>query len=177
MDSPRHYLNIPLQWAFEWFDSGLQRNLRRRGWPELTRPESMVMMHVVQGVTRPSDIARALDLTRQAVHVTITQIVEKGVFTLEPDPEDRRHRRVVLTEMGVAMRVDARMIVRFMTAEVGARIGEDRLDHLMSAFDPPWGEPPDFPWSEEELATPPPGLRPLPARRPRGRPPGRPPGT
>jgi len=131
------------------------------------------MMHVVQGSRGLRHRAR-LDLTRQAVHVTIAQIVEKGVFTLEPDPADGRHRRVVLTEMGVAMRIDARMIVRYLTARLGERIGEERLDHLMSAFDPPWGEPPDYPWSEDELATPPASLRPLPARKPRGRPPGRP---
>lgn len=140
------YLIVPLVVGFEWFDEGLQNSLRARGWPTLTRPESMIMHHVIQGIVRPSDIARSLRLTRQAVHATIAQIVEKGVFELQPDPADRRIRIVALTEMGKAMRADAQRIVAYLSLELGRRIGAKRLAALTEALRQDWGEPPEYPW-------------------------------
>jgi DNA-binding MarR family transcriptional regulator len=148
------YLIVPLLQGFEWFDEGLQRGLRARGWPILTRPESMIMHHVIQGIVRPSDIARSLGLTRQAVHTTIAQIVDKGVFELVPDPEDKRIRAVALTQTGKAMRADARLIVTYLSEQLGQRIGQRRLANLLEGFSQDWGAPPDYPWPhpEEEAA-------------------------
>ena len=73
------YMIVPLLAAFEWFDESLQRSLKEAGWPPLTRPESMVMMHVQLNIVRPSDIARSLRLTRQAIHATIGSLVERNL--------------------------------------------------------------------------------------------------
>lgn len=151
MDRPI-YLIVPLLQGYEWFDEGLQRGLRARGWPILTRPESMIMHHVILGMVRPSDIARALGLTRQAVHSTIAQIVEKGVFELVPDPSDRRIKAVGLTETGKAMRADAQMIVTYLAEQLGQRIGQKRLANLAEAFTQDWGAAPDYPWPETAAA-------------------------
>lgn len=156
------YPIVPLLQGYEWFDEGLQRALEARGWPSLTRPESMVMHHVILGIVRPADIARSLGLTRQAVHSTIAQIVEKGVFELAPDPEDGRIRIVVLTGVGKAMRADAQKIVTWLAMRLGERIGRKRLANLIEAFAQDWGQAPDYPWEtlEEEAGS---------AARPRAR--------
>ena len=126
------YLIVPLLAGFEWFDESLQMSLREAGWPHLTRPESMVMMHVQMNVVRPADIARSLRLTRQAVHSTINSLVERGVFEMADDPTDGRIRIVQLTPMGKAMRQDAQKIVAELTEEVKA---------LREAFGSDWGAP------------------------------------
>lgn len=157
MDRPT-YLIVPLLQGYEWFDEGLQQGLRALGWPVLTRPESMIMHHVILGIVRPSDIARSLGLTRQAVHTTIGQIVEKGVFELVPDPEDKRIRAVALTETGKAMRADARKIVTYLSEQLGQRIGQRRLANLLDAFSGDWGTPPGYPWAgldDKAAASPP----------------------
>jgi DNA-binding MarR family transcriptional regulator len=76
------YLIASLLLGFEWFDESLQLSLRANGWSELTRPESMIMTHVQMGIVRPSDIARSLRLTRQAIHVTIKSMVKRDFFEL-----------------------------------------------------------------------------------------------
>ena len=138
------YLIIPLLQGFEWFDEGLQTSLRARGWPVLTRPESMVMVHVVLQMTRPSEIARSLGLTRQAVHYTIANIVKKGLFELQPDPGDGRGSVISLTPVGRAMRRDARHIVNLMRQELSRRISEKEVAALFRAISAQWGEPPAF---------------------------------
>ncbi|HMT45156.1 MAG TPA: MarR family winged helix-turn-helix transcriptional regulator [Chakrabartia sp.] len=138
------YLIIPLLQGWEWFDDGLQHSLRQRGWTELTRPESMVMIHVILGMRRPTEIARSLGLTRQAIHRTIGIIREKGLFVLLPDPDDGRGSLIGLTEVGEAMRTDAQHIVRLMFAELVRRIGEKRMNGLIDALTAEWGASPAF---------------------------------
>lgn len=133
------YLIVPLLQGFKWFDEGLQQSLRARGWPQLTQPESIVMIHVILDINRPSDIARSMGLTRQAVHITINQIIKKGIFELEDDPTDRRSKRIVLTPPGKAMRRDAQMIVAYLADQLAKRIGKQHVHNLRAAFAKDWG--------------------------------------
>ena len=135
------YMIASLLLGFEWFDESLQLSLRANGWNELTRPESMIMTHVQMGIVRPSDIARSLRLTRQAIHVTIKSMVERDLFELVADPEDARIRVVRLTATGDAMRHDAQSIIDALTIELASRIGARQVKALREAFSQEWGEP------------------------------------
>jgi len=135
------YLIVPLLAGFEWFDESLQLSLKEAGWPALTRPESMVMMHIQMNIVRPAEIARSLRLTRQAVHSTVASLVDRGIFKLVPDPTDGRIRIVVLTGMGEAMRRDAKRIVESLTKTLNKRIGRRHMRALRDAFASDWGSP------------------------------------
>jgi DNA-binding MarR family transcriptional regulator len=135
------YLIVPLLQGFEWFDEGLQASLQARGWPTLTGPESMVMIHVIVNIVRPSEIARSMALTRQAVHITIGQVVKKGILELLDDPGDKRGKIVSLTSTGKAMRRDAQMAVQYCAEQLAARIGDKHLQNLKAAFATDWGDP------------------------------------
>lgn len=135
------YLIVPMLRGFFWFDEGLQNYLRQRGWPTVTRPQSMVMINVALGVTRPSDIARALGITRQAVHSTINGMVEIGLLELVDDPQDKRSKVVVISERGAKMREHAREAASLMSQELARRIGADRMDALREALAADWGPP------------------------------------
>lgn len=140
MNSVDHLI-VPLWQAFVWFDEGLQTFLRSRGWPEVTRPQSLVMTNVVIGVRRPSDIARNLGVSRQAIHTTIRQMVELEMLELVDDPEDRRSKLVEIAGAGAQMRENAREAMRLMTGELEARIGKDKVEALKAALAADWGEP------------------------------------
>ena len=140
---PPHMIVSLLQ-GFYWFDSGLQSYLRARGWPTLTHSQSMVMINVVMGATRPVEIARNLGISRQAVHVTLAQIAQVGILRLQDDPTDRRTKIAVLTELGEPMRRHAQMAVNEMTRRLAERIGQPGLAGLIAACGADWGEPIDF---------------------------------
>ena len=110
-DDIRHVLLSLLQ-GFYWFDEGLQNYLQARGWPVVTRPQSMVMANLVLGVSRPSDIARNMGVSRQAIHATINQMVELGIVKLADDPTNGRVKIVAPTEMGDEL-IDRRCSVSF----------------------------------------------------------------
>jgi DNA-binding MarR family transcriptional regulator len=142
MRSP--YLMVPLLQGFYWFDSGLQSFLRERGWPTLTHSQSMVMMNVTTGTTRPVEIARNVGVSRQAVHVTLMQMQKLGMIEFRDDPSDRRSKIVVLTEIGEPMRRDAQLAVTVMTQRLSERIGKAQVAALATAFGLDWGDPIDF---------------------------------
>jgi DNA-binding MarR family transcriptional regulator len=139
MDSD--HLIIPMLQGFVWFDEGLQNYLRHNGWRDVRRPQSMVMMAVVFGITRPSEIARILGVSRQAVHTTISAMVDFGLVELTDDPDDRRSKIVTISPRGLEMSDHARKATSLMTQELGRRIGEQNLQALSSALAADWGPP------------------------------------
>lgn len=132
---------IPLLQAFFWFDDGLQSYLQSKGWSQVTRPQSMVMANVVNGVRNPSEIARNLGISRQAVHTTINQMVAMGMLELRDDKEDRRAKIVAVSETGVQMRRDADQAMVELANELRRRIGDRNVENLIKAFSADWGAP------------------------------------
>jgi DNA-binding MarR family transcriptional regulator len=122
-----------------WLDDGLQQRLHDRGWPDVSRAQSLVMLNVIAGITRPAEIARRVGVSRQAVHVTIAQMVELGILKLEADPDDARHKRVAITPFGETMRHAAQDSMGDLLGTLADRIGQDRLEALLDALRTDWG--------------------------------------
>ncbi len=142
------FLIVPLLQGFFWFDDGLQALLQKKGWGHVTRPQSMVMINILSGTVRPSDIARNLGISRQAIHSTINQMVEMGMLEMRDDPEDGRSKVAALSGMGEEMRMDANAAVEALSDELARRIGKANIAALHKAFAADWGAPPLTP---EEL--------------------------
>lgn len=142
------YIIMSILEGFYWFDDGLQKYLAAQGWKPISRAQSTVMMNVIAGSNRATDIAKNLGLTRQAVHVTIRQMIEEGLVELEEDPADRRVKRIVLTKEVEPMRRDARRAIDLLVAELVDRIGEQDVRNLYRAFSKDWGPAVEFPPAE-----------------------------
>lgn len=133
-------LIIALFQRFCWLDEGLQARLHDRGWPDISRPQSMVMTNIVSGIVRPSDIARNLGISRQAIHSTINQMVKLGMVKLDPDPDDRRHMIVSLTDTGARMRQDAQRAMDALADQLAERLGKERFEALLATLEADWGD-------------------------------------
>ncbi len=127
---------------FCWLDDGLQARLHDRGWPDVSRAQSMVMVNVLSGYVRPAEIARRMGISRQAIHTTIAQLVDMGILTLEPDPDDKRQRRVAVTAYGAQMRSDAQQAMDAVCAAVKGALGESHYNTLLDALETDWGPVP-----------------------------------
>tara|TARA_R110000850_G_scaffold43793_2_gene112108 strand:+ start:78 stop:512 length:435 start_codon:yes stop_codon:yes gene_type:complete len=133
-------LIIALFQRFCWLDEGLQARLHERGWPDVSRPQSMIMTNIVSGIVRPSDIARNVGISRQAIHSTINQMAKLGIVELAPDPDDRRHMIVSLTDIGARMRRDAQRAMDALADQLADRLGRDRFDALLETLEADWGD-------------------------------------
>ncbi len=75
----------------------------RRGGAPLARPSVMRLLPFLDvfGV-RPAELARRLDVSKQAVHQSLAPLLTAGLVTDEPDPADGRGRLIKLTPAGAA---------------------------------------------------------------------------
>ena len=60
--------------AYYWMDESLQNGLQRAGYRPRTRTQTMILIHISNGVTRAAELARALGVSRQAIQQQINEL-------------------------------------------------------------------------------------------------------
>lgn len=127
--------------AFYWLDEGLQQNLRKHGGPMVTHSQSMIILSIGEGITRPSAIAERLGVSRQAIHQALRELTNVGLVDLVPDPEDGRAKMARLSANGAPIHKMAINILGELEVELGKRIGKRRIQQLREALEADWGDP------------------------------------
>lgn len=127
--------------AFYWADESLQNLISAKGWPAITRAQSLVFVNIGEGVTRPSEIAARVGVTRQAIHQTLNELIELGYLRLEPDATDKRAKVIRYTEQGARLGMDALAALKDVETELATRIGHSTVLGLRQALSAPWGAP------------------------------------
>lgn len=130
--------------ALYWVEDGMQTNYHRRGGAKLTHAQSLVMMNIGEGITRPSAIAERLGVSRQAVHASIRELNRLGLIDIVPDPEDGRATIATLNRKGEPARVLAIKVLEDLEEELARRIGKREVVQFRRALEKEWGEPPLF---------------------------------
>jgi DNA-binding MarR family transcriptional regulator len=79
---------------------------------------------------RPSELAIRTRMTKQALNRLLGNLERKGYLERRPDPDDRRARRIALTERGRAAIPVIRGAVAQTEREWAAALGTDRFAEL-----------------------------------------------
>jgi len=100
------------------------------GFPQ--RPaHSAVMAHIdIEGGTRLTTIAARANITPQAVGELVDDLERQGYVVRRPDPDDRRAKRIVLTERGLACVAAALSTIATLEAELEGLLGSAALAQL-----------------------------------------------
>jgi DNA-binding MarR family transcriptional regulator len=100
------------------------------GFPQ--RPaHSAVMAHIdVKGGTRLTTIATRANITPQAAGELVDDLERLGYVVRRPDPDDRRAKRIVLTEPGRACVAAALSTIASLEAELEDLLGSAALAEL-----------------------------------------------
>ena len=127
---------------FYWIELGIRSYLRTcNSNLEFSRTEGLVVASVMLGYSRPSDIARQLGVSRQAIHATIQQMRKKGIVDLVPDPRDGRINLVLLTKLARRMNDDGIVAMNLLWDELGRRLGKANLAKAAKVLRADWGPP------------------------------------
>jgi DNA-binding MarR family transcriptional regulator len=78
--------------AHFWFDDQIRALLKSQGFYAPSRTEVMFLLLVADGYGTPPALARALGVSRQAVHHTTAKLLEQGVIGLRDDPTATRSK-------------------------------------------------------------------------------------
>jgi DNA-binding MarR family transcriptional regulator len=112
------------------------RRLRQRPvQDELPGPERTALVHLeLGGPATPSALARAEQITPQAMGATVSSLVRRGLAERHPDPGDGRLTVVSLTEAGrQAVRSKHSARIRQLTSALSERFTSDELLVLLEA--------------------------------------------
>ena len=126
--------------AFYWVDDEFQKSLRERGLMPVSRAQSMFFSQVSAGKTSPTEIARELGVSKQAVHKTIADLVTAGLVELQPDPNDGRAKKAIPTKEGIEFGLAAKSILQEAEQKLASRIGKKETLQLRKILSMDWDE-------------------------------------
>jgi len=140
MAQPDHrYIMSGLLAGWDWFDNSLQNLVKGAGFRPLNKSQSMMILYVSAGVTRPIEIARKMRLSRQAIRHIANQLIALGVLTMEDDPEDGRSKILTTSNRSEDLRTYAHKSIRRLEATLRERLGDDDYETLKRILSRDWG--------------------------------------
>lgn len=125
--------------AYHWMDESLQNGLQQAGYRPRTRTQTMILIHISNGVTRAAELARALGVSRQAIQQQINDLEADDLVTQIPDPADKRANRIVFSERGSALINQAMQTLRSSEQTLAMRLGYETVAQLRRALMSDWG--------------------------------------
>jgi DNA-binding MarR family transcriptional regulator len=119
-------LRVPWESVREQMLAGLHE----RGFDDLHPAHLTVLQYPPPEDIRPLDLAVQRRTSKQALNHLLGQLERLGYLSRRPDPDDRRHTRVDLTDRGRAAIDAIREIVREVELEWESQLGRDRFAQL-----------------------------------------------
>ena len=127
--------------------------LAQEGFADIRAAHSPVFRLVGAQGARVSDLAAAARMTKQSMAYLVDGLERAGYVSISADPDDRRAKRVMLTERGSAADAALARLSRGLETELAELIGEKGredfrrfLQHLVSDMGggPAPNEPPEL---------------------------------
>jgi DNA-binding MarR family transcriptional regulator len=118
----------------EWMVRASNGRARALGHKDLRPAHARLMVFLGWEGSRITDIARAQDVTKNAVGQLVTELEDLGYVERVPDPADGRAKVVRYTRKGRALIADAAAIAHRLDAEIEAIVGTRRLAELRSTL-------------------------------------------
>ncbi len=128
------------QWMLH---AGLQR-ARALGHTRLRPAHARLMVWIDWEGTRSTDIARAQDISKNAVGQLVTELEEMGYVERVADPRDGRAKIVRYTDAGMALLSDSLAIGSQLDSEIADILGAERMAQLRSLLAEIFHRLPDY---------------------------------
>lgn len=105
---------------------------------DLTGQQSFILRYLSERkdeVVYPKDIEKRFNLTHPTVSGLLQRLKCKGFLTCEPDPDDRRYKRVLLTEKAEDCQKQIWEHIQSIEARMTAGMQESEVDMLVRLLD------------------------------------------
>lgn len=127
--------------AVNWYDVSLQSMLEDLNMSSVNRTQSMILVHISNGVTRPSDIAREMGTTRQNVHAMAKLLIENNIVTQIADPTDGRSKLYAFstTRKAIELRETVLEMLSYLDRQLAERLGKAEIKEIRETLSKDWG--------------------------------------
>lgn len=86
--------------AYQEIGSSLEKNLRESGQIHLTRTQIIILISIINGLSRGSQLAKAIGISRQAVQQQLSELIASNILYKKPDSGDKRANKIEFTNKG-----------------------------------------------------------------------------
>ena len=125
----RHFGRLLLELSKD-FQSRSIEQLRELGYDDITFAYISVIAATSVDGTRLTDIAKSLDISKQAAGQMVKELIGKGYLTRQADPSDGRATLVTFTEKGRKLLIDGKEGIDGIEALYAQLISEERFTAL-----------------------------------------------
>ncbi len=115
-------------------EHAMARVNEQAGRPALKGAHTALLPHLDGEGVRVVELARKLEISKQAVSQTLAEMAEAGVVELAPDPSDGRAKLARLTPCGAATMAQGLFVLESLESELSHEIGEARMLALHDAL-------------------------------------------
>ena len=120
--------------ALRRFEQELQRRIHEEGFADISVAHMNVLRHVDAAGIRLGDLARDAGMTKQGASQAVQSLIERDLVAVEPDPHDRRSKRVVYTARGREVIACGIAHVMAIEQEWSEQLGERRYRSLRKSL-------------------------------------------
>jgi DNA-binding MarR family transcriptional regulator len=119
-----------LRLPWETVTHRMLRALHEHGFDDIDGPQLSVLLWPGPDGMRPSDLAARMRVTKQALNYLLGDLERHGYLERRPDPDDRRARRIAITDRGRALIPVIRDAVAEAEREWADALGAERFAQL-----------------------------------------------
>lgn len=119
---------------WQWVRSRIYGAAVTAGFDDLNPAHVALFRYPSPDGSRPGELAEDLHITKQSVNELLGHLEECGYLVRDVDPDDRRGRRVRLTDRGLALQAAIWEAAAAAEREAAAAVGRDRVDDLRSTL-------------------------------------------
>ena len=119
-----------LRFPWEAVQEHMLRRLHERGFDDFDPSYLIVVQYPGPHGERPSDLAARLRISKQALNHLLGQLEHRGYLKRQPDPDDKRSKRIALTPRGTKAATTIRQAVAEIEHTWTQQLGPKRFNQL-----------------------------------------------
>lgn len=123
-----------------WFSKKLLAALEASDHKGYGKSDILMLANLDCGRTFPSELARRIGVSRQAVYKMLKNLEAKRIVALETDSERRNSKVIVITPEGERMIRDAMTLLRGIEQDLRGNLTPKAVDQLRAILEQDWGE-------------------------------------
>lgn len=129
------HIGVSVWQASNAYVGEMYRRASEQGFDDLSVADGTIMGHLpFEGISIVG-LATRRGATKQATHEAVMRLVKRGVLEIGPDPNDKRAKRVIHSERGLAFEAALQQIKRDMHSEVVSALGQNETSATEAALE------------------------------------------
>lgn len=124
-----------LRFPWEAVQDHMLERLHREGFTDIDPSYLIVVQYPGPQGERPSDLAARLRISKQALNHLLGQLEHLGYLERQPDPDDKRSKRIALTPRGTRAGIVMRQAVSEMEDTWARQLGPKRFAQLRALLE------------------------------------------